>query len=154
MRDLFGEEAAQVSVVVGEGKGCPYSEDEVMEWVRRALSGTKNNSAARPDGVGYRMIKAVLIPKPGRDLTQTKNWRPLNLINCIGKLGEKVVADRIQDEGSSILHPQQYGSVRGCSAVNVLYRSVVKARQSLEGGGSVGWAFWDVKGGFQNVRSA
>ena len=38
--------------------------------------------------------------------------------------------------------------------MDVLYKSVVKARQSLEGGGSVGWAFWDVKGGFQNVRSA
>ena len=121
VRDLFGEEAAQVSVVVGGGEECPYSEDEVMEWVRNALSGTKNNSAAGPDGVRYRMIKAVrdtklgievlgevvaamrggyipdrwremrvvLIPKPGRDLTQTKNWRPLNLINYIGKLGKK-----------------------------------------------------------------
>ena len=35
-----------------------------------------------------------------------------------------------------------------------LYKSVVKARQCLAGGGSVEWAFWDVKGGFQNVRSA
>ena len=60
----------------------------------------------------------VLIPKPRRDLTQTKNWRPLNLINCIGKLGEKVVADSIQEEGSSILHHQQYGLVRGRSDVD------------------------------------
>ena len=157
----------------------------MLKWVRDALSGTKNNSAAGPDGVGYRLIKSirdtrlgsellgevvsalrggyildrwrdmrvVLIPKPGRDLTQTKNWRALNLINCIGKLGEKVVADRIQEEGGSILHHQQYGSVRGRSAVDVLYKSVVKARQCLENGGSVGWTFWDVKGGFQNVRS-
>ena len=43
----------------------------------------------------WRDMRVVLIPKPGRDLTQTKNWRPLNLINCIGKLEEKVVADRI-----------------------------------------------------------
>ena len=128
VRDLCGEEAAQASVVVGEGEECPYSEDSAMEWVCSALSRTKNNSAAGPDGVGYRLITAVrdtklgievlrevvaalrggyipdrlremwvvLIPKPGRDLTQTKNWRLLNLINCIGKLGEKVVADRIQ----------------------------------------------------------
>ena len=186
VRDLFGEEVAQDTMDMGDGGECPYGADEVMEWVCDALSGTKNNCAAGPDGVGYRLIKAirdtrlgsdllgkvvsalrggyipdrwrdmrvVLIPKPGRDLTQTKNWRPLNLINCIGKLGEKVVANRIQEEGSSILHPQEYGSVRGRAAVDVLYRSVVKARQYLESGGSVGWAFWDVKGGFQNVRSA
>ena len=109
---------------MGPGAGCG------------ALCGTKNNSAVSPNGVGYRLIKAVwdtgvgtkvleevvttlrggyipdrwrdmlvvLILKPGQDLTQTKNWRPLNLINCIGNLGENVVADRIQEEGSSILH--------------------------------------------------
>ena len=79
----------------------------------------------------WREMRVVLIPKPGRDLTHTKNWRPLNLINCIGKLGEQVVADRIQEEGSSILHHQQYGSVRRRSAVDLLYKWVVQARQSL-----------------------
>ena len=170
VRDVFGEEAAQDDMGMKERGECPYGTDEVMEWVRDALSGTKNNSAAGPDGIGYRLIKAirdtrlgnellgeivaalrggyipdrwrdmrvVLIPKPGRDLTQTKNWRPLNLINCIGKLGEKVVTDRIQEEGSSILHHQQYGSVWGRSAVDVLYKSVVRARQCLDNGGSVG----------------
>ena len=59
VRDIFDEEAAQASVVVEEGGQCPYRKDEVMEWVRGALSGTKNNSAAGPDGVGYRLIKAV-----------------------------------------------------------------------------------------------
>ena len=106
VRDLFGEESARETVVMEGGGECPYSGDKVMEWVQAALSGTKNNSAAGPDGVGYRLIKAVrdtrlerevmgeivatlwggyipdrwrdmrvvLIPKPGRDLTQTKNW--------------------------------------------------------------------------------
>ena len=86
----------------------------------------------------WRDMWVVLIPKLGRDLTQTKNWRLLNHINCIGKIVEKVVADRIQVEGRSPLHQQQYGSVRGRSAVDVLYKSVVKARQCLDGGGSVG----------------
>ena len=83
----------------------------------------------------------VLIPKPGRDLTQTDNWRPLNLMSCVGKLGEKVVADRIQEEGESVLHHQQFGLVHGRSAVNVLYKSVMEARKCLEGMGSVGWHF-------------
>ena len=30
-------------------------------------------------------MKMVMIPKPGRDLTQTKNWRPINLINCMSE---------------------------------------------------------------------
>ena len=73
----------------------------------------------------------VLIPKPGRDLTQTDNWRPLNLISCVGKLGEKVVADRIQEEGESVLHHQQFGSVRGHSTVDILYKSGMKRRKCL-----------------------
>ena len=43
----------------------------------------------------WREMRVVFIPKPGRDLTLAKNWRPLNFINCVGKLGEKGVADRI-----------------------------------------------------------
>ena len=59
----------------------------------------------------WRDMRVVLILRPGRDLTQTNNWRPLNLIDCVRKLGEEVVADRIQAEGQQILHHQQYGMV-------------------------------------------
>ena len=99
----------------------------------------------------WRQMRVVFIPKTGRDLSVARRWRPLNLINCVGKLGEKVVGDRIQDKGDELFHRLQYGSVRGQSAVDVLYRSVVKARACMDAGSSIGWGFWDVKGGFQNV---
>ena len=126
-----------------------------------------------PDGIGYRLIKAVrdmrlgkeqvdevvdnlvagvippawremrvvFIPKPGRDLTLTKRWRPLNIIKCVWKLGEKVVADRIQDFWEELFHRLQFGSVRGWSAVDVLYRSVVRAWRYLDVRGVVGCRF-------------
>ena len=71
----------------------PYSCSELLGEVVSALRG-----GYIPDR--WRDMRVVLITKPGRDLTQTKICRPLNLINCIGKLGEKVVADKIQGEGS------------------------------------------------------
>ena len=37
--------------------------------------------------------KAVMIPKPMKNHEKTKGWRPINLMNCIGKLEEKVVPD-------------------------------------------------------------
>ena len=55
-------------MVVEEGEECPYSEDKVMELVYGALSGTKNNSAAGPDGVGYRLIKAVRATRLGTEV--------------------------------------------------------------------------------------
>ena len=41
--------------------------------------------------------------------------------------------------------------MQGRSIVDVLYRSVVRGWKCLYVGGAVGWGFWDVKGGFQNV---
>ena len=55
--------------------------------------------------------KLVMIPKLGKDHEKTKGWRPINLINCIGKLGEKVVADVFQ--GWALLYKHQFGLVKG-----------------------------------------
>ena len=47
-------------------------------------------------------MRVVFILKPGHNLTLMKSWHPLNLINYVWKLEEKVVADRMQDfEGNS-----------------------------------------------------
>ena len=54
----------------------------------------------------WKEMTVVLIPKPSRDLKIMKNWKPINLINCIGKLGEKVVADHLQD--ADLLHHHQF----------------------------------------------
>jgi len=43
-----------------------------------------------------------MIPKLGKDYSKTKGWGPINLINYIGKLGEQVVTDRVQELG--LLH--------------------------------------------------
>ena len=65
--------------------------------------------------------------------------------------GPDGVADRLQDCGDELFHHLQFGSVRGRSATDVLYKAVRTARKVLDDGGSVGWGFWDVKGAFQNV---
>lgn len=59
----------------------------------------------------------------------------------------KVVGERLQNYGEQLLHGHQYRLVRGRSAVDVLYRSVVEVRACLDGVGYVWWAFWDVEGG-------
>ena len=86
----------------------------------------------------WREMRMVLIPKPGKDLTMTKNWRPLNLINCMGKLAEKVVADRIQEQGDCLFHHVQCGLVKGRSTIDILYKSVREARDCLFSGGADG----------------
>ena len=158
------------------------SQEKMEELVRQALAGMSNKSAPGLDGIGYKLIKRVLdlelerelirevaenlvngnihkewqhskvvmIPKPVKDHSKTEGWRPTNLFNCIGKLGEKVVADRLQESG--LLHRHQLGTVKGRSAMEAALRVITKAQRCMAGEGGVGWNFWDVKGGFQNVR--
>ena len=94
--------------------------------------------------------KVVMIPKPRKDHEKTKGWRPINLINCIGNLGEKVVADVLQ--GCGLFHKHQFGSVKGRSATKAVLRTVTRAQRYLANGEAVRWGFWNVKGGFQNIR--
>ena len=95
-------------------------------------------------------MKMVMIPKPGKDLTLTKNWRPINLINCVGKIGEKVVAGCLQE--ITCFHDGQYEGRKHRTVTEVVALAVTKAQRAVRGGDRVEWGFWYVKGGFQNVR--
>lgn len=35
-----------------------------------------------------REMQVVMIPKPGKDTGKVKGWRPILLVNTVGKLGE------------------------------------------------------------------
>jgi len=40
----------------------------------------------------------VMIPKPGKDYTAVKGWRPFVLANTVGKLAEKIIAQELQKQ--------------------------------------------------------
>ena len=64
-------------------------------------------------------------------------------------MGEKVVANRLQESG--LLHRHQFESVKGRSVTEAALQVVTKAQRCMARGGAVGWGLWDVKGRFQNV---
>ena len=43
----------------------------------------------------WKTAKTILIPKPGKDLREAKNFRPISLLSCLGKLLERLLAHRI-----------------------------------------------------------
>ena len=92
----------------------------------------------------------VFISNPGQDHIQLKAWRPITLIKCIGKLGEKVVADELQTE--ELLHKLQFGSLKDRSVIDAIFREIARVKQCLARKGKAGWGLWDVKRGFRNVR--
>ena len=87
MRKVFGEDSvvemdgargAGTERVQGRDRGAPDVNCGVLDrvvvrgWVLDALGGTKNNSAPGPDGVGYRLIKAVRDTRLGRELLEDR----------------------------------------------------------------------------------
>ena len=73
--------------------------------------------------------KVVFIPKLNRYLALLKAWRPITHINYIGKLGEKIVVDELQQAG--LLHRRQFGSVKGRSPIDAVFREVTRVQRCL-----------------------
>ena len=46
----------------------------------------------------WRQATGIMIPKPDKDPKITTNYRPISLLSCIGKLFEKILANRIRGE--------------------------------------------------------
>ena len=75
----------------------------------------------------------VVIPKPHKDdYTQAKNFCPISLLECAGKLVSKFIAAHLQSDAVhfNLVHPLQFGSLKYRSTVDVgffLMESITKA---------------------------
>jgi len=54
----------------------------------------------------------VMIPKPGKDHTRVKGWRPIVLANIVGKLAEKLIAQELQDR-KEVWHERSFAGQEG-----------------------------------------
>jgi hypothetical protein len=79
----------------------------------------------------FKASTTVVIPKPGKPLYDTpKSFRPIVLLNTLGKMFEKMLSNRLQFEAAEhgVLHPNQFGGVRqnstedaGCFLTHVVH---------------------------------
>ncbi|SAL97551.1 hypothetical protein [Absidia glauca] len=60
----------------------------------------------------WNAIRVRLLPKKG-DLTSLKNWRPISLINCDGKIFTRLLTQRLSPIMNAIINPQQTGFING-----------------------------------------
>ena len=59
----------------------------------------------------------VMIPKPGKDHTKVKGWRPIVLANTVGKLGAKLIAEDLQ-EIEELWHERAFAGRKGRGAMD------------------------------------
>ena len=63
----------------------------------------------------FKSSECVIIPKPNKlDYTVPKAYRPISLLNTVGKLLTKIIANRMQFDAAAynLLHPGQCGGIR------------------------------------------
>jgi len=65
----------------------------------------------------WRNMKMVMLPKPGKDHTRVKGWKPIVLANTVGKLAEKIVAQRLQ-EREELWHERAFAGRKGRGAID------------------------------------
>jgi len=69
----------------------------------------------------FKRSSMVIIPKPNKLLyDSSKSFRPIVLLNTLGKLIEKVIGERIQFHAiaNDFIHPSQLGSLKFKSTIN------------------------------------
>ena len=94
-----------------------------------------------------------LVPKPGKDMKEAKNWRPISLLSCIGKLFERVISSRLSQylEQKKLLSPYQSGFRKGRMTTEQLFRLSEDAHSSFKKKGITAALFLDAEAAFDQA---
>jgi len=104
--------------------------------------------------VCWREAICAIIPKPNKiDYKTPKVYRPIALLNCLGKIIEKILANRLSyyAEKHSLLHEEQMGGRKQRSAVDTALRLTHEIQKARSKGYVSLCLMLDVKGAFDNV---
>jgi hypothetical protein len=117
-------------------KKCPGPEGLVQSSIR--LQRRSNSSCAQtiplrieaegPLPNSFYEATITLLPNPQKDPAKIQNFRPISLINNHAKILNKILANRIQENIKTIIHPDQIGFILGlqgwfniCKSISIIY---------------------------------
>ena len=107
----------------------------------------------------WKTARGILLKKPSsavkRDYSMVKAYRVISLLNCLGKVVEKVAADAISSycEAAGVLHRGQMGSRRRRSAIDAVACLIQEVHGAWAEKQLAGALLMDVKGAFDHVAA-
>merc|ERR1712015_315561 len=98
----------------------------------------------------WKHAKTIMVPKPDKDLSQAKNYRPISLLSCLGKLFERLLAGRLSGhlEEKGFFNKNQSGFRRGKMTSDHLLRLVEESHQGFREGQVTACLFLDAEAAF------
>ena len=101
----------------------------------------------------WKHAKVVAIPKPGKDQSNVRNYRPISLLCSASKLFESLICDRINNfvYENNIIPSQQFGFRKQHSAEHQLFRIHKDINLSLKSKKSTGLISFDIEKAFDSV---
>jgi hypothetical protein len=105
----------------------------------------------------WKVATVCVIPKPNRaDYTLAKNFRPISLLECLGKLLEKLVAKLIYSEMAkhALIPTTQFGGRNSSSTLDAGLTLVHDIQSAHQAGLRTGLLLFDIQGFFDNVNHA
>ena len=102
----------------------------------------------------WKIAHGVTIPKPGKDdYGLAKSYRVISLLNCLGKMVEKVAAMMVSAhcEATGQFHPGQYGCRARRSAVDAVAITIAQTQEAWRRSRIVVALLMDVAAAFPSV---
>ena len=102
----------------------------------------------------WKTARGVIIPKPGKaDYRAAKAYRVISLLNCLGKMVEKVASILISNhcEREGAFHPAQYGCRAQRSSTDVVGLTIARTQEAWARKKIVGALLMDVASAFPSV---
>lgn len=101
----------------------------------------------------WKRSEIVMIPKPGKDLTQVKSYRPISLLPILSKMFEKILLLKITPYISSngVIPDHQFGFRKCHSTIEQVHRIVTVIRNAFENKQYCSALFIDISQAFDKV---
>lgn len=101
----------------------------------------------------FKEARVIPIPKAGKDANKSENYRPISLLNTIGKLFEKIIYQRLIRfvEYNDILNEEQFGFRRQHSTSHQILRVSQHIRNKWRQRKSTGMVLFDIEKAFDSV---
>jgi hypothetical protein len=138
--------------------GCDLITGEILKnFKRKALVKltTLINACIRLNYISdaWKIAEVIMIPKPGKNLSEMKSYRPISLLPIMTKLFEKLILKRLKPiiAEKHLVPTHQFGFRKNHSTIDQAHRITDIIEKTLENKGVCSAVFLDIAQAFDRV---